>query len=88
MSSDSHDALPTRVGSGQAAAATSRCPVCGSGFPASTGRGRPRIFCGNECRWASGHQAAAERRRQREAGWSAQTYEDLMAWAGSQDFGL
>ena len=61
--------------------------MCGTRFPASTGRGRPRIYRGDQCRWKAGHQVAAEQARQRaaeRAGWSL---EDLLAWADSQDFG-
>ena len=58
------------------------CPVCGSALPAPAATGRPRRYCSSGCRYTARHQADAERRRQREGEWWAQTYEDLMA----QDF--
>jgi hypothetical protein len=36
---------------------TRRCPVCNTPFPVSTGRGRPRVYCCDECRWQAGHEA-------------------------------
>jgi len=63
------------------------CPVCGTAFPASTGRGRPRIYCSDRCRWKAGHQAAAEQARQRRREWAGWSFDDLLAWADGQDFG-
>ena len=51
-------------------------------FNASTGRGRPRIYCGDVCRWKAGHEAA----RQRAAEQAHSTYDDLLAWADAQRF--
>ena len=34
-----------------------QCPVCGTSFPVSTGRGRPRVYCTDECRWQAGRDA-------------------------------
>jgi hypothetical protein len=52
-------------------------------------RGLQRVYCTDQCRWRAGHQAAAARRREREAGWSEQTFDDLITWAerefGAQD---
>jgi hypothetical protein len=48
--------------------------------------GRPRIYCGDQCRWKAGHQAAAERASQRNAEWADWSFDDLLAWAGTQDF--
>ena len=69
--------------------------MCGTAFPAATGRGRPRIYCGDVCRWRAGHVAAAEQARQRRAAqpeWPAddlpdQSFTDLIAWAETQQFG-
>lgn len=36
----------------------SRCPVCGTLVAASAGRGRPRVYCSDRCRWKRGHQRA------------------------------
>ena len=65
---------------------TRECPVCGTTFPASTGRGRPRIYCGDVCRWKAGHEAAAEQARQQAAGRADWSYDDLLAWVEAQDF--
>ena len=66
---------------------TRECRVCGTAFPASTGRGRPRIYCGDVCRWRAGHEAAAEQARQVAAERAEWTTDDLLAWMEAQDFG-
>ncbi len=63
-----------------------QCAVCGAPFPASTGRGRPRIYCGDTCRWRAGHVAAAEQARQQAAERAEWSTDDLLAWAEAQDF--
>jgi hypothetical protein len=60
--------------------------VCGTPFPGSTGRGRPRIYCGDVCRWKAGHEAAAEQARQRGAERAEWSTEDLIAWLDTQQF--
>ena len=40
------------------------CPACLAVFAASAGRGRPRRWCSDRCRWRAGHAAARERARQ------------------------
>jgi hypothetical protein len=73
---------------------TSRqCPVCGAAFAASTGPGRPRVYCGDVCKWQAGHQdrdqerqRARERRRRQEAEWNGWTYAELMDWVASNPF--
>ena len=62
------------------------CPVCGTPFPASTGRGRPRIYCGGKCRWRAAHIVEAEQRRQRRAERAEWTLDDLMRWVDTTDF--
>ncbi len=37
---------------------TNVCPVCGTAIVASAGRGRPRLYCSDRCRWKRGHQRA------------------------------
>ena len=58
--------------------------MCGTAFPASTGRGRPRIYCGDVCQQKAGHQAAAQRARRRRAERAEWSLDDLMAWAATQ----
>lgn len=41
------------------------CPACSSVIAASTGRGRPRVYCTDACRWRHGHRAARQRARAR-----------------------
>ena len=41
--------------------ALSVCPVCGTVIAASPGRGRPRRYCSDRCRWKAGHQRARAR---------------------------
>jgi hypothetical protein len=60
--------------------------VCGTPFPGSTGRGRPRIYCGDVCRWKAGHEAAAERHAEQVAERADWPFDDLLAWADTQDF--
>jgi endogenous inhibitor of DNA gyrase (YacG/DUF329 family) len=43
-----------------------QCPICGALVPALDGRGRPRIYCCDRCRWRAGHAAARARRRDAE----------------------
>ena len=66
---------------------TRHCPLCGTPFPASTGRGRPRVYCCDQCRWAAGHAVAREQARQRNAEWAAWSFDDLLTWVSSQEFG-
>ena len=42
------------------------CPVCSAVVAVRPGRGRPRVYCGDECRWKAGHAAARQRARARE----------------------
>ena len=41
-----------------------RCPVCGTPVASAAVRGRPRIYCGDRCRWRAGHLAALQRARE------------------------
>jgi hypothetical protein len=70
---------------------TRQCPVCGTRFPVKAGRGRPRVYCGDECRWAAGREAVSvsggqvSERTAREIGeWLDRdrdvTGEELVAW--------
>jgi hypothetical protein len=38
--------------------------VCGTPVVATAVRGRPRIYCGDRCRWRAGHLAALHRARE------------------------
>ena len=67
---------------------TRECPVCGTAFPASTGRGQPRVYCGDACRGVNSHRAAAERARQRNAELAKWSIDDLLEWAERTDFGV
>ncbi len=57
-----------------------QCAVCGSVIAARPGRGRPRTYCGDRCRWAAGHAVARQRRA---AGW-ALTAAELAAQLAAQ----
>ena len=65
---------------------TRECPVCGTAFPATTGRSRPRIYCGDVCRRKAYHATEAEQARQRRAESATWSYDDLLAWVDRQDF--
>jgi hypothetical protein len=67
---------------------TRECPVCGTTFPASTGRGQPRVYCGDACRGVNSHRAAAERGRRRNGELAQWSTDDLLAWAERTDFGV
>ena len=41
------------------------CPVCLAVTAVRPGRGRPRRFCSDRCRWRAGHVAARARARER-----------------------
>jgi hypothetical protein len=60
---------------------TRECPVCSAPFPASSGPGRPRIYCSTSCRKRAGHEVEAVQARQRRAERADWSYEDLLAWA-------
>ena len=60
--------------------------MCGTPSPASTGRVRPRIYCGEQCRWKAGHQADTRARHKLMAEQNRESYDDLLAWAGRQHF--
>jgi hypothetical protein len=49
--------------------------VCGTPVRATAVRGRPRVYCGDRCRWRAGHLAERERRREQRRAWLAE-------WAG------
>jgi hypothetical protein len=51
-----------------------QCPVCGTVITARPGRGRPRVYCTDSCRWRRGHAAA----RQRAAASVALTLDELV----------
>jgi hypothetical protein len=65
---------------------TRECPVCGMPFPASTGRGRPRVYCNDRCRWRAGHEVEAEQARRVRAERAEWSTDDLIAWA-EREFG-
>jgi hypothetical protein len=54
-----------------------RCPACGTTIVAWSRKGRPRVYCGDQCRWRAGHAAARQRerdaRREQLAQWAAMT---------------
>jgi hypothetical protein len=56
--------------------------VCGSAIGAWSHRGRPRVYCGDSCRWRAGHLAARQRaggqRRQQLEQWAAMTPADQL----------
>jgi hypothetical protein len=60
------------------------CPACGSVIAASTGRGRPRVYCSDACRWRHGHRAARQRARAASAAWMDGLVGDLAVpgWPG------
>jgi hypothetical protein len=68
----------------QADSGTRECPVCGTAFPASSGPGRPRVYCSDRCRKRAGHQVEAEQARRRRAERGEWSLDDLMAWAATQ----
>ena len=41
------------------------CPACLAVIAASTGRGRPRVYRSDACRWRAGRRAARQRARAR-----------------------
>ena len=59
--------------------------MCGTPSPASTGRVRPRIYCGEQCRWKAGHVAAAQAGL-RAAEWAGWSFDDLLAWLDARRF--
>ena len=71
-----------------------RCPVCGAGFAASTGPGRPRIYCGDACRHRARHTAdtqaarrlAREQEAEQSAQWAAMSVGDLIGWLDGQQW--
>jgi hypothetical protein len=66
---------------------TSRqCPVCGSSFPVAGGPGRPRVYCGDQCRWAAGHQERDRERHEQRRQQDAISFDDLLAWLDTQRF--
>lgn len=55
------------------------CPVCGGRIAVRDGRGRPRIYCGDACRWKRGHALARERAREQWRAAMAMTDDELAA---------
>ena len=59
------------------------CPVCGTVFDARSpdprGRGRPRVYCRDRCRWLAGWRVQARRRRE-EADPVPAGFDDMDAW--------
>jgi hypothetical protein len=56
--------------------APGQCLACGGPLPPYGGRGRPRRYCSDACRWRHGHEVAADRR----AAAGPMTHEQLIGY--------
>lgn len=56
------------------------CRQCGAVMALRPGRGRPRVYCSDACRWKHGHAVARERAADRAAGMAGWSTAELADW--------